>query len=155
MKVQVTTEGERGAQLRTLSRALQDVHRGLLEVSRDRYELANGPVRGKSELLQLLLHDEVFAWLGPLSRLIVEIDELTARNPAPTEVEAAAMGALVRAFTAVSDDPEAFGSRYVALLASDPRVAMSHIGLRDALSGLPEHGTPQDPPRATDDDPSA
>jgi hypothetical protein len=138
MKAQVTTEGERGAQLRTLSRALQDVHRGLIDVSRDRYELANGPVRSKGELLQLLLHDETFGWLGPLSGLIVEIHELVARDPSPTEAEAAAMGAVIQAFTSSSDDPDAFGSRYVALLASDPRVAMSHIGLRDALGGLAE-----------------
>jgi hypothetical protein len=146
--VRMTTESERGGQLRTLSRALQDVHRGLIDVSRDRYELANGPVRNKGELFQLLLHDETFAWLGPLSRLIVEIDELVARDPAPTEAEAAAMAAVVQAFTSSSDDPAAFGSRYVALLASDPRAAMSYIGLRDALGGLPEPGTPQGPPRA-------
>src|SRR5919106_5505862 len=134
MTVRMTTESEHGVQLRTLSRALQDVHRGLLEVSRERYELANGPVRSKGDLLQLLLHDETFAWLRPLSGLIVEIDELAARDDAPTGAETAAIGALVQAFTSSSDDPEAFGSRYVALLSSEPRVAMSHIGLRDALA---------------------
>lgn len=45
MKVRTTTKDEHRAQLRTLSSALRDVHRGLLEVSRDRYELANRPVR--------------------------------------------------------------------------------------------------------------
>lgn len=138
MAVRMRAEREHEAQLRTLSRVLQDVHRGLLEVSREQYELANGPVRSKGELLQLLLHDETFVWLGPLSGLIVEIDELAARDPAPTSAETAAMGTLVQAFTSSSDDPEAFGSRYVALLASEPRVAMSHVGLRDVLGGLPE-----------------
>ena len=40
------------------------------------------------------------------------------------------MGALILAFTSSSDDLDA--------LASEPRVAMSHIGLHDALGGLPE-----------------
>jgi hypothetical protein len=48
------------------------------------------------------------------------------------------MGTLVQAFTSSSDDPDAFGSRYIALLASEPRVAMGHVGLGDALRGLPE-----------------
>jgi hypothetical protein len=133
MTVRVTAEREQGAQLRTLSRALQDVHRSLMETARERYEFASGPVRSRGELLDLLLHEETFAWLGPLSGLIVEIDELAARDPAPTPAETAAMGTLVQAFTSSSDNPDAFGSRYVALLASEPRVAMSHVGLRDAL----------------------
>jgi hypothetical protein len=140
MAAPIRAEREGEAQLRTVSRALQEVHRGLLEVSRERYESVHGPVRSKGELLQLLLHDETFAWLGPLSGLIAEIDELAARDPAPTPAETAAMGALVRTFTSSSDNPEAFGSRYVALLSSEPHVAMSHIGLRDALGGLLEPG---------------
>jgi hypothetical protein len=138
MTVRTTAESKHGTQLRALSSALRDVHRGLLEVSRERYELANPPVRTRGELLQLLLHDETFAWLRQLSELIVEIDELAARDPAPTEAETVTMGALIRAFTSSADDPDAFGTRYVALLSSEPRVAMSHIGLRDALGALPE-----------------
>ena len=44
MTVRMIAESEERALLRALSRALQDVHRGLMDVSRDRYELANGPV---------------------------------------------------------------------------------------------------------------
>jgi hypothetical protein len=138
MEVRTGAEREHEAQLRSLSRALQEVHRVLLEVSRQRYELANGRVQSEVELLQLVLHDETFAWLGPLSALIVEIDEVAIREPAPTSAETAEMGAYVREFTSSSDDPDAFGSRYIALLASEPLVSMSHIDLRDALSGLPE-----------------
>jgi redox-sensitive bicupin YhaK (pirin superfamily) len=129
------TTGERGqrAQLRSVSRALQEVHRNLMDSTRDRYELARGPVRSRGELLDLLLHDETFAWLRALSGLIVEIDELAARDPAPTPAETAEVGTLVEAFISSSDDPDAFGSRYVAVLASEPRVAMSHVGLREVL----------------------
>jgi redox-sensitive bicupin YhaK (pirin superfamily) len=121
-----------------LSRALQEVHRSLIETARDRYELAGGPVRSRGELLDLLLHHETFAWLRPLSGLIVQIDELAARDPVPTSAETEAMGTLVQAFISSSDDPGAFGSRYVRLLASEPHVAMSHVSLREALSGLSE-----------------
>jgi hypothetical protein len=136
MMIRMNAEREHGAQLRTLSGALQEVHRSLMETAQYQYELASGPVRSRGELLDLLLHDEAFAWLRPLSGLIVEIDELAARDPAPTPTETAAMGTLVQAFTSSSDDPDAFGSRYVGLLTSEPRVAMSHVGLRDALAGF-------------------
>lgn len=138
MTVRGTAERQNRAQLRTLSRALQDVHRSLIGTARDRYELESGLALRRGELLQLLLHDETFAWLRPLSELIVEIDELAARDPAPTPAETSAMRTFVRDFISSSDNSDAFGSRYVALLASEPGVAMSHVGLRDALGERPE-----------------
>lgn len=130
MTVGMVTRSESQKQLHGLSRELQDVHRSLIEVSRQRHELANGPARSRAELLELLMNDEAFVWLRPLSRLIVEIGELAARDPASSEAETEAMCARVRVFISPSDDPDAFGSRYVALLTSEPHVAMSHIGLR-------------------------
>ena len=129
-------DGERQDELRGVSRELQLVHRSLMEISRERYELANGPLRSKGQLLELVLHDEAFAWLRSLSRLIVEIDELLVRDPIPTEADASAMGARVTAFISPSEDRDAFGSRYTSLLASEPHVTMAHVGLRDALSKL-------------------
>jgi hypothetical protein len=123
-------------QLRTLSHALRDVHRSLIDFSRERYELANGPVRSKSELLDLVLDHEAFAWLGPPSKLIVEIDELAARDVPPTDAERKELLRRVETFTTTSDDPNAFGSRYIALLASEPLVAMNHGELRAAERAL-------------------
>ncbi len=129
-----TTQRNTRPQLRALSRTLRDVHRGLVEFSRERYELVNGVVRDRGELLRLLLEDEAFTWLRPLSRMIVEIDELAARDVAPTVEEAKKIRARAEALTTASDDPNAFGSRYVALLASEPRVAMNHGELRAAVA---------------------
>ena len=134
MTIQMIPERSYRTQLRAMSCALQDVHRGLIDFSRERYELVNGVVRSRTGLLGLLLSDDAFAWLRPLSRLIVEIDELAARDVAPTEGETEEMRARVEALTASSDDPEAFGSRYIALLASEPRVAMNHGELRAAVA---------------------
>jgi hypothetical protein len=129
---------EHRAQLRVLSRALRDVHRSLVVFSRDRYELDNGRVRGKGQLLELLLRDEAFAWLRPLSGLIVAIDELSTRRSAPSEDETAAIRAQVEVFISPANGPDAFGARYTALLASEPGVAMNHGVLRAALRDLPE-----------------
>ena len=133
MTIQTTAERNHRTKLRALSGVLQDVHRSLIDFSRERYELANDVVRTRAELLGLLLDDDAFTWLRPLSGLIVEIDELTARDVPPSESEAAEIADRVDAFLAASADPNAFGSRYIALLASEPRVAMNHGELREAL----------------------
>jgi hypothetical protein len=138
MTVEITARSEYRAQLRALSGALQDVHRALIEFSRERYELANGPVRGRGALLELLLGDDAFTWLGPLSGLIAEIDELAARDPAPSAAETAAIRARADALISSSGDPDALGSRYVALLISEPRVAMNHGELRARMRDLPD-----------------
>lgn len=127
---------ERREVLRALSLELRGLHRELIDVSRERYELANGPVGSRADLLDLLLRDEAFAWLRSLSSLIVEIDELVAEDGALTEAEAGEIRAHVEALLSASDDRGSFGSRYVALLASEPRVAMSHLGVRGALVDL-------------------
>lgn len=125
-------------QLRALSRVLRDVHKSLIEFSRERYELENGRVRGKGQLLDLLLNNEQFTWLRPLSRFIVAIDELAARRPAPGEEETARIRADAESFISPDAGADAFGGRYTALLASEPKVAMHHGVLRAALRDLPD-----------------
>jgi hypothetical protein len=113
-EIRMTSRDQRG-QLRALSRALLEVHRALIEVSRTRYELANEPVSGSGELLQLVLHDEAFGWIQPLSRLIAEIDERSVRDPAASPGEVEELGTRVEALIS-SRAPGAFGARYLALL---------------------------------------
>jgi hypothetical protein len=137
----MTTRDQRD-QLRALSRALQQLHRALIEVSRTRYELANEPVSGSGELLQLVLHDEAFGWLQPLSRLIVEIDERSARDPAPSPGEVEEVRTRVEGLIS-SRNPGAFGARYLALLGSEPHLAMNHFALRTALHDLPSPPGPE------------
>ena len=141
MKTLETTRIDQRTELRALSRALRDVHRGLIDFTRERYELANGVVRGRTALLDLLLNDETFAWLRPLSKMIVAIDELAARKVAPSVQETEEIRARAEALTTPSDDRNAFGSRYNALLASEPRVAMHHGELRAAVAPIPGRGT--------------
>jgi hypothetical protein len=137
MTTQISIDKEYRPQLRALSGVLQDVHRALIDFSRERYELVHGPVVGRVALLDLLLHDKAFAWLGPLSAFIVETDELAGRDVSPTEAEMEAIRSRAEELTSSSDDIDAFGSRYVGLLPSEPRVAMHHGELRAALSRLP------------------
>ena len=47
----------------------------MLDVERVAYERAFGRIESNGTLLQLLINDPWFAWLRPLSALIVQIDE--------------------------------------------------------------------------------
>ena len=64
------------AALRELSKALLPLHRALIEAARDDYAFATGRTVAPAQLLQLVTDDPFFAWLKPMTALIVEIDEM-------------------------------------------------------------------------------
>ncbi len=65
-------------QLTSAREALLDVHKSLLDEERARYELTEGAINGSYHFLQLVIGDPWFAWLRPMSELIVAIDQLLA-----------------------------------------------------------------------------
>src|SRR5437867_11852056 len=81
--------------LRDLSAGLVRLHALLLERERRAYEERHGPL-GAWELLQLLLHDDQFAWLRSLSSLMAQIDALADTDePVPA---ADAQGLMLEAY---------------------------------------------------------
>ncbi len=81
--------------LRRVRRALLLLHKTLLDFEREGFERVRGRIESSGEFLQLVLHDEWFAWLRPLSALVVQIDELLDAEEA-TEREADALIAQAR-----------------------------------------------------------
>ena len=72
-------------QLRKVREALLTLHKTLLDSERVGYEATVGPIPSPNHFLRLLSSDPWFAWLQPLSRLIVTIDEaLDQRIPLST-----------------------------------------------------------------------
>src|ERR1041385_6096631 len=72
--------------------ALLTLHKALVDSERITYEKIVGAVQSPNHFLHLLTTDPWFAWLQPLSQLIVSIDEsLDAKEPlTATVVDAAA-----------------------------------------------------------------
>jgi hypothetical protein len=112
--------------LRAVRHALLELHKVLLEAERVRYERVQGGIRGPGEFLQLVLHDSWFAWLRPLSALVVQIDELfDAKEPAT----AAAIEALLeqgRTLLKPTEEGEEFGRQYHEALQAVPDVVLAH-----------------------------
>ena len=113
--------------------ALLDLHRTLLDAVRLEHERENGRV-GNAEMLQLVAYDTRFAWLRPVSELIVALDELQAM-PDVSERDAAAVR--VEIDSLFSRGEAGFGERYFAALQESPDLVLAHAALQRAIAALP------------------
>jgi hypothetical protein len=126
---------ERAAQrqaLRDVSKALLPLHRALIEAAKEDYAFAVAPVK-PSQLLQLLNDDPFFAWLKPVTALIVDIDEMARTDFEPSDVAAIA-GRVEALFGAQSG--EGFSVQYIPMLQRKVDIAIGHAALRKAAARL-------------------
>ena len=107
-------------------RALLVLHKALVDSERISYEKTIGAIRSPNQFLQLLLTDPWFAWLQPLSQLIVSMDEaLDAKEPLTAAmVDAAVKEAGV--LLAPSETGEGFSRHYFDAMQRDPDVVLAH-----------------------------
>jgi len=106
--------------------ALLHLHKVLLDSERVVYESSVGPIQSPNHFFQLLTGDPWFAWLRPISQLIVAIDEtLDEKEPLTGANLDGLMSQAV--FLLIPDRHEGeFGGRYMAALQRDPRVILAH-----------------------------
>lgn len=126
---------ERRAQLTALREGLLAVHKALLTIARAEYEGEHGPVAGPGALLQLLIHDEAFAWLHPVSELAARADELLEEDAIP-EAEVAAIARAAGELLTPDEAGTGFAKRYFDALQGSPEVVMAHAGARRAVDAL-------------------
>src|SRR5882724_6739482 len=79
--------------LEEVRQALLTLHKAIVDSERITYEATVGLIQSPNHFLQLLTGDPWFAWLQPLSQLIVSMDE--AQDPRE-ELSAAVVEALTR-----------------------------------------------------------
>ena len=106
--------------------ALLHVHKVLLDEEKIRYERARGRIENNYQLLQLVIGDPWFAWLHPVSELVVQIDVLMdAREPAPPGT---AEALLRQARVLLNPDGSAgdFHVQYRRALQESPAVVLAH-----------------------------
>jgi ligand-binding sensor domain-containing protein len=132
--------------LTEVRRTLLDLHKALIERERAEYEKSHGPVSA-GEMLQLLIRDDQFSWLHPVSAVIVRVDELISnakerRRPNPTRpamtpeqvsAESAALLVDIRELLASGDAPNGFRERYDAALKRDPAIVLLHQAVLGSL----------------------
>jgi hypothetical protein len=120
--------------LAALRETLLTLHKALLDSERTSYEIAHGAIGSPAAFLQLLINDNWFAWLRPVTALIVQIDEkLAAKKPPATSREFELLIEDMRALLSPSRDANGFWKRYSGALQRDPAVAVLHERLEREL----------------------
>jgi hypothetical protein len=110
-----------------LRQTLLALHKTLLDSERAAYELVYGPIPGPGAFLQLLISDNWFAWLRPITTLMVEIDEtLAAKKPPATERKFEMLIDDTKALLSPSREENGFWQRYANAMDRDPGVALLH-----------------------------
>lgn len=107
-----------------LRKALLDLHQTLIAEERAGYELHAGQVSAAA-FLRVLIQDEAYAWLRPLSALIVRLDD--------EEEDGAALIAETRALIRPDFTGTPFQTRYAWLIEQSPDVAYAHGVVKQAL----------------------
>jgi len=124
-KTVVEPEGVR-QRLTELRHALLKLHKALVDSERVSYEKTIGQIQSPNHFLQLLTNDPWFAWLQPLSQLIVAMDEaLDAKEPLTT-VKVDALVNQSKLLLVASETNEGFSGHYHEALQRDPDVVLAH-----------------------------
>lgn len=110
-----------------LREALLHLHKTLVDSERVSYEQTIGTIPSPNHFLQLLTNDPWFAWLHPLSLLIVAMDQAidSKRNPL-TPADADALVRQTRLLLVASEEGEGFPKHYFDALQRDPDVVLAH-----------------------------
>ena len=111
-----------------LREALLHLHKALVDSERVSYEQNIGTIPSANHFLKLLTDDPWFAWLHPLSELIVTLDEaLDAKTKTPLTAEmSAALLKRTGELLVASEAGEGFARHYFDALQRDPDVVMAH-----------------------------
>jgi hypothetical protein len=121
------------ASLREFSKNLLPLHRALINAARDDYNFAFGEEVTPNRLLQLIQEDPFFAWLKPVTSLIVDIDEMVRTDFEPADFTA--MAERVNRLFGAQVEP-GFAEKYVPILQRDVEVAIAHAALRPSIAKL-------------------
>jgi hypothetical protein len=124
--------------LTELRQALLKLHKTMLDWERAAYDRVHGRTTGHP-LLQAILNDPQFAWLRPLSELIVRIDETLDNDVADIPGELDAIVAQARKLVSPVEQGAPYAERYQAALQDYPDAVFAH---RDVALVLKQHGDP-------------
>lgn len=112
---------------------LLHLHKLLLDTERIRYEQVRGQI-SNSELLQLVINHDQFAWLHRLSELIVQIDELIHSDEPITSEAIAALIADVQILLTPDEVGNDFAVKYDMALQRNPDVVLAHADVVTLLA---------------------
>jgi len=112
--------------LQNLRIALLGLHKALVDSERVSYEKTVGGIQSPNQFLNLLMNDPWFAWLQPISQLIIAMDEaLEAKEPL-SDAGAHALIKNTSQLLVATEVGEGFSRHYFDALQRDPDVVLAH-----------------------------
>ena len=115
-----------------LRKTLLHLHKTLLDWEQSAYERVNGRISA-AELLKAIVEDPQFAWLRPISELIVRIDTTVDAEPQAGATEVGALIARARAVTAADEAGTPHAQRYHTALQEHPDAVFAHRDVANVL----------------------
>ncbi len=124
------------ARLKEIRPELLRLHKALLDSERIVYEQTHGPIVNSGEFFRLVIGDDAFSWLRPISQFIVQIDELLdMRKKDKIEPESAAI-LLEKARLMIKPNKNSLtplGENYFQAIQRDPNIALMHADIAQKL----------------------
>jgi hypothetical protein len=112
--------------LENLRQSILDLHKTLIDSERAAYEETFGPIESQNKFLQLLISDPWFAWLHPLSELVVVMDEAMDEDEPITADRVTRFREQTKALLKASEEGQGFERSYFEALQREPDVVMAH-----------------------------
>ena len=112
--------------LTELRHALLNLHKTLVDSERVGYEKVMGKIRSPNHFLQLLTNDPWFAWLRPLSQLVVAMDEVLDADEPLTSAKVDALTHQSKLMLVASENSDGFAGHYFEAMQRDPDVVLMH-----------------------------
>jgi hypothetical protein len=112
--------------LENLRQSILDLHKTLIDSERAAYEETFGPIESQNKFLQLLISDPWFAWLHPLSELVVVMDEALDGVEPVTAERVKQFREQTKALLKASEEGQGFERSYFEALQREPDVVMAH-----------------------------
>jgi len=115
-----------------LRRALLHLHKTLLDWERAAYERVHGRTTS-GELLRAIVSDAQFAWLRPVSELIVRIDASLETEDSDSVIDVDAIVTQARTIVSPDESGTPYAQRYHAALQENPDTVLAHRAVTTVL----------------------
>ena len=125
------------ASILDLRKGLLGLHKTLIIAEQLTYERVYGRIESTGQLLQLVMNDPWFAWLHPLSNLVVRIDEMLDGDGEAGVTDAYALLSEARSLLRPSEEGDGFERSYYEALQRMPDVVLAHAQVKKLITKIP------------------
>lgn len=113
-------------QLDELRSALLALHKTLVDSEKIEYEASFGVIHSQKRFLELLIEDPWFAWLKPLSSMVVAIDEIMEAEEGVGDQQLQTVKKEAKGLLIASEEGHGFARNYFDALQRAPDVILAH-----------------------------